>query len=282
VSSKQERLFRPQFRPVAQLGDIVALRGQDGLVQDDADTPFYMVTHVEGSVALGVKGTVVVWCATAAPAAPYKADKNSLSGANLNLQIAAGATLDFQPDFFTLQKRQFGQFRFLVRAVPDGAAGALTGSIDDYDVRLSVPAANPRFGTQRLIGVLNSAFQGHLPSDAAAAPAQGTNFAPSANFDNDPFDKAARSELFVYGADFGGKVSITNNGAGAAAAGAIGLQMGLYLFNLVALPAEAVEEQWILGYKEPVPKMVRELEHGVRDVIYIPVAAQASPKSQGA
>ena len=282
--STEERLFRPRFQPVAQIGEIVALRTGDGFITDDAaeDIPFYQVTHVEASVVLGVKGTIVVWSATNAPAAPYQTDKGSVVGQNLGVTIAASATLPFQPAFFGLQTRQFGQYRFLARAVPDSNAAALTGSIDDYDIRVSVPPGTARYGTQRVIGVLNAAFQGHLPSDTAAAPAQGTNFTASANLDFDPFDKAARSELFAYGPSANnGQINITNNGSATATTGAIGLHVGLFTFNIMPVPAASVQPGWHLGYKVPIPQIVRELPHGLHSVINIPVTGQSQPKGKG-
>lgn len=265
------------FEPIAQIGDIVALRGGDGFITEDADTPFYVVTNVEASPLLGVKGTVVMWCATNAPAAPYNADKASLVGVNLGVPIPAGGTLSYQPDMFTLQTRQVMQLRTLVRNVGDSNAAHLVGVIDDYDVRFAVPSATSRFGTARLIGVLNAQSQSAFPSDVAAAPAQGTNLLGTVNNQSDPFDLAARTELFLYGTNLGnGQISITNNGAAAATTGAIGLQMANFLLNLFPIAADGVVPRHFLGYNVPVPAAVN-----LDDVIVIPTAAQSSPKAKG-
>lgn len=271
------RIAQHSFEPIAQIGDIVALRGADGFVTDDADTPFYQVTHVEPSgAALGTRGTVVVWCATDAPPAGYAADKNSQTGLNMGVQIAVGTTLQFQPDFLTLQKRQVMQFRTLIRELKDGAPAALTGEIEDYDLYYNVPSATQRFGTQRLGGVLNTVFQGTPPADDMEGPDQGADAVGTTNTQHDPFDLANRSELFVYGDTPNGQIGIKNNGAAAASAGAIGLQVAAYLFNLYPLDGAASIANTFLGYGVQVPPGVN-----LRDVIVMPVAAQTSPKGVG-
>ena len=269
---------RHSFEPIAQIGDIVALRTADGFVTDDSDTPFYEVTAVEPSGAsLGTRGTVVVWCATDNPPAGYAADKASQTGLNMGVQIGAGNTLQFQPDFLTLQKRQVMQFRTLIRALQDATPASLTGKLSDYDLYYNVPSATARFGTQRLTGVLNSVFQGTPPSDDMEGPNQGSDPSGTTNTQHDPFSLAARSELFVYGDALpNGQIGIKNNGAAAASAGAIGLQVASFLFNLYPLDSAGAEEKSYLGYRVPVPKGV-----DLRDVITMPVSAQTSPKGVG-
>ena len=235
------KIARRAFEPIAQIGDIVALRGADGFVTDDADTPFYQVTHVETSgAALGTRGTAVVWCATDNPPAGYAADKASQTGLNMGVNIGAGATLQFQPDFLTLQKRQVMQFRTLIRALVDATPAALTGEIEDYDLYYNVPSATARFGTQRLGGVLNTVFQGTPPSDDMEGPNQGDDAAGTTNTQHDPFDLASRSELFVYGDSVpNGQIGIKNNGAAAASAGAIGLQVASFSSTSILSMARA-------------------------------------------
>lgn len=272
------RLFKPEFEPIAQIGDVVALRNDDGFITDDGDTPFYVVTHVEAAPLLGQKGVVGIWCATNTPGAPYLMDKATVVGQNAGVSIAAGQTLTYQPDFLTLVKRQVMQMRALVRAVPDSDGDALTGVIDDYDVTISVPAASQRFGTQRLSGVLNAWAQGTLPSDTIAAPAQGSNATATTNTQRDVMELAARTELFVYGDSNGnGQIGIKNNGSGTASDGCIALQVAMFLSNLYPLSGAGATDQSFLGYNVPVPPGV-----DLRDVIVIPVSAQNRPKSAGA
>lgn len=269
------QLFRKVFEPIAQPGDIVVLRTPDGLVSDGAETPFYVITHTEPAPLFGVKGTVVEWCATAAPAAPYQLDKAAVQGTNANVQIPSGSTVGCPVDMLTLVPKQFLQFRTLVRAVPDSNNAALTGAIDDYDLRWAIPQANARYGTQRLIAVINAMDQVTLPSDTTAAPARGSNLAATTNTQTDPFDYAARNELFAYGASTpGGQLNITNNGAAAASTGAIGIQTSGFLFNMFPVDPTDAMETTFLGYSCKIPPLVNR-----DDVIIIPVAPQPQPKS---
>ena len=272
-------LYRPSFEPIAQIGDVVALRTSDGFVTEDAGTPFYVVTHLEPTLLLGTKGIIGIWCATNSFGAPYQPDKLSIVGTNLGVSIAAGAVLTFQPDFLTLQKRQYMQFRTLIRSLPDSNAAYVPGVIDDYDLLMNIPTASTRFGTQKLGGVLNAQMQYALPADAVRAPAQGTNF--PVTYTNpqgfDPFAGAARSEMFVYGNDSpNGQFGIKNNGSAAATTGGIGLQVSAFLANVFPLDAAGAMNQNFLGYDVEVPPGVN-----LADVIIIPVQSQTSPKTKG-
>ena len=269
------QLFRTKFEPIAQMGDIVVLRNGDTLVSDDATNPFYEVTHVESSPAMGLHGVLVVWCATDTPGAPYTADVKSLVGQNLGVTIPQGGALrPFAPGALQLYPRQVMQFRTVVVSVPDANGAFIPGVLQDFDVRWGSPSAQLRGGTDYFPGVMNAMMQSDIPSMIGAAPAQGSNFPGSTtNPQEDPFELAARSELFQY-ADNSRSINIQNNGAAAATTGAIGLIISAHVFNLSPVdPTGATPKQFLGNPGIPVPADVN-----LADVIAMPVSAQSIPR----
>lgn len=278
--SKQQRLYRREFSPVTDIGEIVMLRNSQGGFLADAGYPaFWSVTHVEAIPMLGLKGTTVIWCHTAAPAAGYVADANAVAGSQLAVDIPQnGLMAALSPAFCNLLDHQFLQFRHLVRAVPDSAAGALTGAIEDYDLLWSSPAATARFGTSKVAGVVNAVGQFTEPADTQAAPARGSNQGGTTNTQMDPYESptAVRSQMFVYGPSTGNgnaTVSIRNNGAGATAAGAIGLNVAGFLFNVTPVPmGRHAQKKFFAGRIIDVPAEVN-----LDEVTVIPTGVQLQP-----
>ncbi len=272
-------LYARQFAPIVQIGDIVALRNSDGFVTDNAETPFYVVTEARsGGLALGKKGTVGIWCATAAFGAPYQADTQCQAGTNLNFAIAStGSAILNNPAIFQLLTRQLMQARFLYRALPD-SNGAFVATPEDFDVIVSSPAAAANWGTQRITGVMNARYQSPEPSDMLPAPVQGVSQTRTLGaLPVDPFDLAYRTELFFY-SNIGGAVTIINNGSGSASVGGIGLDIGAFVFNLFPVPVAAgVVNDWYLGYEVTRPAQVV-----LNDVTVLPSQPQTTPKATGA
>lgn len=272
------QVFRRVFEPIAQIGDIVALRNTDGFVTDKAETPFYVVTSVGSSGhALQTKGVIGFWCATAAFGAPYKGDTALQAGVNTNVAIPAGgqATLGGAASL-QLVTRQLMQTRFLVRALPD-SGGNFVATPEDFDVIINSPPASRNWGTQAVPGVLNARFQDSDPGDNIPAPIQGQSQLRFLGNQIHPFDSAYRTEMFLY-STLGGSVSVVNNGAGSASAGAIGLEIAGFPMNLFPLPVDkGTVEDWMLGYIVTRPTTLN-----LDDVIPIPIASQSAPKSTGA
>jgi len=270
------QVYRRVFEPIAQIGDIVALRNQDGFVTDKSPSPFYVVTSV-GSTghALGVKGMVGIWCATAAFGAPYKADTSCQQGTNLAFSIPSLGIATLQSvAALQLVTRQLMQTRYLVRSLPD-SNGAFITTPEDFDVVVQSPPSSRNWGTQAIPGVLNARFQDSLGSDNIPAPTQGlsqTRFLGSALH---AFDGAYRTEIFVYGT-LGASCVITNNGSAATTTGGLGLEIAGFPMNLFPLPDVTMVDDWLLGYTVSRPK-----DLNLNDVIVVPVQTQTSPKSTG-
>ena len=272
------QVFRRVFEPIAQIGDIVALRNQDGFVSDKSETPFYVVTSVGSSgSAFQTKGVIGFWSATAALGAPYKPDTQCQAGVNLGFSIPSGggvATLG-SAAAFQLVTRQLMQTRYLVRALPD-SNGAYVTTIEDFDIIVNSPASSRNWGTQTIPGVLNARFQDSLPGDNLPAPVQGISQTRYLGSPQNPFDGAYRTEMFLY-STLGGSVQVINNGASTANAGAIGLEVAGFPMNLYPLPTDdGVINDWFLGYVITKPKGL-----SLNDVIPIPIQSQSQPKSTG-
>lgn len=271
------QVFRREFAPIAQIGDVVCLRNQDGFVTDSTSegSPFYVVTAAQsGGHALGVKGVLGVWCSTASFAPPYQADSAATSGNQVNFSIGQGAQVVLNPNALLLLTRQLMQARFLIRALPDSNLAYPVGSIEDFDVIINSPASVQSWGTQRIKGVLNARFQDSLGADNYPAPIQGVSQQRFLGAPNNPFDGAYRSELFIY-SNLGGSITVINNGAAATTTGGLGLETGVFTFNLFPLPGTVVKD-WFLGYD-----ILRPTTLNLNDVITIPVAGQSTPKSAG-
>lgn len=270
-------VFRREFAPIAQIGDIVCLRNQDGFVTDSTaeGSPFYVVTAAQsGGHALGTKGVLGIWCSTANFAPPYQADSACVAGSQLSFSIGVGGQVVLNPNAFLLLTRQLMQARFLVRALPDSNLAYPVGSIEDFDVIINSPASVQSWGTQRIKGVLNARFQDSLGGDNYPAPTQGVSQQRFLGTPNHPFDGAFRSELFIY-SNLGGSVTLINNGSAATTTGGAGLEIGAFTFNLFPLPGDVVKD-WYLGYD-----ILRPTNLNLNDVIPIPVAGQSTPKSAG-
>ncbi len=267
------QVYREKFESIAQLGDIVAIRQTDGFVTDDSPTgsPFYVVTEVIATPRWGGnKGILGIWSSTAAPAAPYQMDTAAQAGQNTGANINNAASVALKPNAFILQKRQVMQTRFLVKALPDSNNAYVT-AIDDFDVTVAVPSATPRWGTQKVSGVLNAIGQGADPGDNVQASLAGKNISLTSGTTKDPFELANRTETFLYGPDTGGQVSIFNNGA-TTTQGAIGLAMAMFLMNLQPLPGVTTSD-WFMGWTVQRPQAL-----DLDDVIVIPWTTQQSPK----
>ena len=266
------------FEPIAQIGDVVAIRQTQGFVTDDTPSPFYIVTEVASTPrAGGPKGIMGVWCATAGFQAPYTPD--TAAQANINLGLAfpgAGGSIQLQPNGFLLVKRQFAQMRFLIKALPD-SNGAYIKAIDDFDFQITSPPATPRWGTQRLTGVANAMDQGIELADYGQEVTSGNNIAAiSGGASHDPMVFANATETYLYGNQVGGQINLINNGA-TQTTGGIGFSIGMYLFNLVPFPAGTpTTKQWFLGNADvPVPNGLI-----LNDVIVIPWGTQKDPIGQ--
>lgn len=284
MEDRRPRHFRREFAPVADFGEVVVLRESTGACLADKSTGniFWSVTHVEGIPLVGPHGVDVIWCATAGPASPYQMDGNAVAGVHSGATIAAGGTLPtLTPAWANLADRQFMQVRTLVRPVPDSNNANIT--LDDWDVLWFAGSAQPRFATGAVTGVVNAIAQYSLGGDAEPMPAKGSNIATQSNTQNDPFESptAVRSQLFCYGssAQNAGNigVSLKNNGS-AASAGAIGLQVSGYVFNVTGIPTGSnPKKRFWAGMKDVmVPDDV-----DLSSVIVIPIQGQTTPGPAG-
>lgn len=271
------QLYHEKFLPIAQIGDVVAIRQTQGFVVEENPTPFYQVSEVLATPrAGGPKGILGVYSATAGVLAPYTLD--TACQANINTGVpfpGQGGAIALTPNAFTLVARQFAQMRFLIKAIPDGN-GAYVNAIDDFDFQVTSPPATPRWGTQYMTGVANAMSQGFDLADYVQEPTNGNNIAAVSGSSRDPMDYAGRTETFIYGAQTKGTITVINNGVNAAA-GAIGFAIGLFVFNLVPMPAVNVTPQWFLGNADIlVPAGVI-----LNDVIVIPWGTQRTPPGLG-
>ncbi|MGD0020050.1 MAG: hypothetical protein ABSD62_12410 [Candidatus Limnocylindrales bacterium] len=269
---------REEFGPIAQIGDVVAIRDNPNFVTDDSVHPFYVVTEILTAQRVGTlnnfAGILGLWCQTAAFGAPYAGDAACQAGINLNIAIAGKGNNALIPNAFQLQKRQFAQCRYLVKALPD-SNGAYVRAIDDFAIQVQVPPQTPR-STQQTTGVMSAQSQGSDPGDAVQSPSPGNNVAQPSAPSKDPFDYVGRDEFWLYGPDRKGSVTIYNNNPAATVQGAIGIALGMFAFNLVPLPQDNLTGDWFLGQK-----VVRPASLNLDDVIVIPWGTQTAPPGVG-
>lgn len=267
-----------KFSPIAQIGDVVAIRDNPAFVTDDSVHPFYVVTEILTQPRAGTLGSYAgqlgVWCQTAAFGAPYKGDAACQAGINTGLAIPGGGSVVLTPNAFQLQKRQFAQCRYLIKALPD-SNGLYVQAIDDFAVQIQVPPQTPR-STQQTTGVHQAQYQGSDPGDAVQSPSPGNNVAQVSQVGKDPFDYVARDEFFLYGPDRKGSITIYNLNANATARGALGIGLGMFTFNLFPLPQDTLTSDWFLGQK-----VVRPTSLNLDDVIVIPWGTQTAPAGVG-
>lgn len=267
-----------KFLPIAQIGDVVAIRDNPGFVTDDSVHPFYVVTEILTQPRVGTlnsfTGILGVWCQTAAFGVPYKGDAACQAGINTGLAIPGSGNVALTPNAFQLQKRQFAQMRYLPKSLPD-SNGLFVQAIDDFAFQVQVPPQTPR-STQQTTGVMNARYQGSDPADAVQSPLPGTNVAQVSGESKDPFDFLSREEFFLYGPDRKGSVTIFNTNPNATVQGALGLGLGMIVFNLYPLPQDNLTADWFLGQT-----IVRPASLNLDDVIVIPWGTQTSPQGVG-
>lgn len=238
AKSPPPRLFRKEFSPVMEPGDMCILLQQSGLFVDPSGpsarvpgqaVPWWRCTAVEALPALGIHGVVVIWSHSAAPPAPYILDPQGASGSIASSGVVAAIV----PKALVVLPRELLQLRFRVKFIGAFAAGL---AADDFDFRASQPGATRRWSVQNSLGSLNVMDQVQNAADSIVAPAQGANIALPAVFPSeDAWEAAWRSQLFTY-QDLSPAFDIVNNGSVATAAGmAIGLQVSGYRYALAPM-----------------------------------------------
>lgn len=262
-------LTRREFAPVAELGDVVLLLGTTGF-RTSGGTAAFEVIGREALPILGAHGAITIWTNAGGAVAtyPYTQDAGAAGGV-----IAAGAAITTQPlQSFKNNEDEVTQLRFLVKVF--GTLGSTLA--DDFDVRLFQPGSSKRYALANVDGVLNMMVQGQLAADSIALPASGANITLPATYQSeDPFDKAYRSELFVY-RDESVVASITNTNAANATATSMGIALMAAGFKYTLRATSDYTQRTLdyLGMQVSVPSFITE-DSLRRDVPILQVAARS-------
>jgi hypothetical protein len=216
------------LEPIAGLNDVMFVIDQGGPI--DKYSPFFAVTGVEPVIGLGPHGLFLIWTQSGAAPAGYSPLP---IGAPSGTIAIAGTAKFVNPQALQQGPQQLLQMRFVLRPGPVALVG---GVVDDVDLQVSSPGSLGRFGVvNQSPGVFNMAEQIQQPADAVVEPAQGANLALPAAFPQElPRDKANLSELFIF-ENNGPTFTLVNNAAAALTAGAIGLRIWGYRYDLVPL-----------------------------------------------
>jgi len=247
-------LYRARaFEPVAAIGDVVMLLDQTGPIQKYT-SPFFVVRGIEPVWGPNPHGVVLLWSqAAAAPAGYGTAPGNTAlipeaQTGNINngsfVQVSNPKVLQ---GFY----QQLVQLRWALRPL------ALTGIKEhDLELRVYMPGKLGKFGLFNAApGYFNMADQFQDPADAIDSPAQNANQTLPAAFPAvHARDQANLTEMFIWEVN-GPTFEIWNNGTAALTAGAIGLRVWGYRYDLAPLDASAPlsESRWIYGQLWKVP-----------------------------
>lgn len=252
MSFTDQRLFRARaLEPVAGLGDVVLLLDQQGPVKRG---PFFYVAGIEPVFGLGPHGMLLIYNQgglASAPAGYGTAVGNTQcipEAATGNIAAGASAKIS-NPKALQGARGQLFQARFSLKPL------ALTGPKEhDIEVQVSLPAAAAKFGLLSGGGFYNMAEQLQDPADVIDSPAQGANQTLPAAFPAiHPRDASNLNEMFIWEIN-GPTFVIYNNGSTALSAGAIGLRMWGFRYDLAPMANDGTwVKRWVYGQMGSAP-----------------------------
>lgn len=210
------------FDPIGQIGEKILLLDESGPY---GDNPWREIRWMEPVKGLGPHGVTLLWSQAAAVPAGYAAPGSGLQTGNI---AAAGQTNPSQPSSLNMGRNQLLQFRWRPAML------ALTGPVvHDIDILVNLPVAVARNGTNQVQGRWNMIDMVSSPADAVVEPAQGANKALPAAFGGPVEIWNNLSELFAFENTYVPAFTVVNNGSAAASAGAIGIRVYGFRFDLV-------------------------------------------------
>ena len=254
-----QRLFRSQaFEPVAALGDVVFLLDQTGPMQKYG-TPFFWVKGLGAHFGATPHELLLLWSQSATAPAGY-----GTAPGNTNLipeaqtgNIASGGSVSISnPKILQGAPLQLLQMRWGLKTL------ALTG-IKEHDLELQVfmPGKTAMFGILNAApGYYNMVEQFQDAADAVDSPAQNANQTLPAAFPAlSPRDNANLTEMFLW-EQSGPTFQIWNNGSASLTAGAIGLRVYGYRYDLLPVDARFfTDRRLVYGDMWKCPPTPREI-----------------------
>lgn len=254
-----QRLYRARaLEPVASFGDIVFLLDQAGPLKK-YKTPYFAVASVRPFVSPTPRNLLLLWSQGAtAPAGYGTAPGNTTlipEAATGNINNGAAVSVA-NPKILQGGTLQLMQARFTVKPL------ALTGIVAQ-DIEVSVkPFGNiGGFGLYNgTPGYFNQSSQMADPADSIVSGAQGANETlPAAYANIDPADNANLHELFWFEQN-GPTFTVYNNGSAAVTAGAVGVRIRGFLYDLVELdPSYLTTDRWVYGAVRKAPDIDRPI-----------------------
>lgn len=252
-----QRLFRARaLEPVAALGDVLYLLDQSGpLSSQRFSTPYFAVAGIEPVRGLAPHNLLLLWSQAGTAPAGYG---TGIGNTNLIPEAASGniaqsASVKIaNPKILQQGPRQLFHMRFTVKTL------ALTG-IKEHDLEVQVfnPSASARFGLANASpGFINMSDQMQDPADAIDSPAQNANQTlPAAYAAVHPRDQENLTEMFIWEIN-GPTFQIWNNGSASLTAGAIGIRIWGFRYDLQPLNYNQDEgwvNRWVYGRLRAAP-----------------------------
>lgn len=248
-----QRLYRARaLEPIVALGDVLYLLDQSGPISK-YDSPYFAVVGIEPVRGLTPHNLLILW-SQAGTLAGYG---TAIGSTTLIPEVASGNINNGNfvevnnPKILQQGVKQLFHTRFALKSL------ALTGPKEqDIELQVYMPGAAGKFGILAASpGFVNMVDQFQDQSDVIDAPAQGANQTLPAAFPLiAPRDDANLSEMFIWEIN-GPKFRIWNNGSAAATAGAIGVRMWGFRYDLAPLtPNKATwVDQWVYGRVRKAP-----------------------------
>lgn len=252
-----QRLHRARaLEPVMELGGVIYMIDSSSFPQSKYTTPFFVVAGIEPIFGIGPHNFLLLWNQASASVAPAgygltpgttQMIPEAKGGANLN--NGTSVTIS-NPQILQGNPLQLLHYRFALKSL------ALTGAKEhDLEMQVFSPGKQTKFGLPNAGpggGYSNIADQFPDPADVVDAPAQGANEALPTVFPNvHPKDDGNLREFFVW-EDNGPSFQIWNNGSAAITAGAVGVRIWGFRYDLVELDPAMLEspygqDRWLYG-----------------------------------
>lgn len=251
--SDGSRLYKAQFmEPIAGHGDCLFLLDQTGPMQKYG-TPFFWVKSVQPFFGPTPHALLLLWSQGAAAPAGYgtqPGNTNLIAEAQTGNINAGNFVTIGNPKLIQGAPQQLIQARWLVKTL------ALTGIKEhDLEVRAYNPGKNAMYGLANAApGYWNMVDQSQDPADGVDSPAQGSNQTLPAAFPAvNPWDQSSLTEMYIWEQN-GPTFEIWNNGSAAVTAGAIGIKLKGFRYDLVPVDAGYFTAEriiWGIKYKCP-------------------------------
>lgn len=255
-----QRLYRARaLEPVAGFGDVVFLLDQAGPLKKYA-SPYFSVASVRPFKGPTPHGVLILYAQSGAAPAGYGTDVGNTTliaeAASGTLNAGLSAAPVTNPKILQAGTLQLVQARFMVKPL------ALTGP-KEHDIELQVKPFGQigGFGLYNAApGFFNMADQFQDPADAVDAPAQGANESLPAAFPAvHPADQSNLSEMFWF-ENNGPTWIVRNNGTSNLTAGAIGIRIWGFVYDLVELDLGYLKvKRWVYGAVRDAPDIDRPI-----------------------